>query len=243
MQRTIIAMRRIIVATIVVAGVLADGKPIAAETIKTALDRDHRFDAGSGVAPTELSRIQIANLTTLGKVWGFLKYHHPAVVSGTLHWDYELLHALPTILEQRDTAAANAAMAKWISGIGTIDPCSSCAKLGDADLHLRPDIAWIEDEAVLGSELSQRIRAIYAARRELSRQFYVSLARGAGNPAFDHELGYARLTFPDPGYQLLGLYRFWNIIEYWFPYRDVIGEDWHKVLSEFVPRIMLAKDK
>ena len=51
------------------------------------------------------------------------------------------------------------------------------------------------------------------------------------------------LTFPDAGYQLLALYRFWNIIEYWFPYRDLLDEDWDKVLAEFIPRIALAKDK
>jgi hypothetical protein len=56
-------------------------------------------------------------------------------------------------------------------------------------------------------------------------------------------LAYAALTFPDSGYQLLGLYRFWNVIEYWFPYRDLLDEDWGKILTEFIPRIALAKDK
>ena len=40
---------------------------------------------------------------------------------------------------------------------------------------------------------------------------------------------------------MLALYRFWNIIECWFPYRDVIGEDWDKVLVEFIPKVVLAK--
>jgi hypothetical protein len=37
------------------------------------------------------------------------------------------------------------------------------------------------------------------------------------------------------------LFRFWNIIEYWYPYRNIVGEDWNGVLSEFLPRIALAK--
>ena len=48
---------------------------------------------------------------------------------------------------------------------------------------------------------------------------------------FDHEPAYAALELPDAGYQLLALYRFWNIIEYWFPYRDLIDEDWDGVLT------------
>ena len=49
------------------------------------------------------------------------------------------------------------------------------------------------------------------------------------------------LKFPDPGFQLLSLYRFWNIIEYWSPYRDIVGEDWDAVLAEFIPRFAFAK--
>jgi hypothetical protein len=57
---------------------------------------------------------------------------------------------------------------------------------------------------------------------------------------FDHELGYQGPRLPDPGFQLLALYRLWNIIEYWLPYRDVMGENWEKVLTEFIPKIALA---
>jgi C-terminal processing protease CtpA/Prc len=39
---------------------------------------------------------------------------------------------------------------------------------------------------------------------------------------------------------LLALYRYWNIIRYWFPYRDLIGEDWDAVLKESIPRVALA---
>ena len=45
----------------------------------------------------------------------------------------------------------------------------------------------------------------------------------------------------DSGFQLLSVFRFWNIIQYWFPYRDVLGENWDQVLTDFIPRIALAK--
>ena len=50
----------------------------------------HEFDRGSGVVLNALSPAQTANLVTLGKVWGFLKYHHTFVTGGKHHWDYEL---------------------------------------------------------------------------------------------------------------------------------------------------------
>ncbi len=41
---------------------------------------------------------------------------------------------------------------------------------------------------------------------------------------------------------MLALYRFWNIVEYWYPYRDVIGGDWDQQLRGFIPRLALAAD-
>jgi len=224
---------------------LVDGKPVwdapKVEHPKTAIDLDHQFDEGSRVAIHELTKIQIDNLATLGKVWGFLKYHHPKVTSGRVHWDYELLRVLPAILSAPDRQSSNAAIVQWIASLGRVAPCGPCAKLDESDIQLRPDQSWIHDEARLGKELSLSLRSM-RDNRLADKQFYVSLAPNVRNPVFEHELGYTGLKLPDPGFQLLALYRFWNIIEYWFPYRDVMGEDWDKVLTEFIPRIALAKD-
>ena len=47
---------------------------------------------------------------------------------------------------------------------------------------------------------------------------------------------------PTPAINSSRLYRFWNIIEYWSPNREIVGEDWDGVLRQFLPRVMLAKD-
>jgi C-terminal processing protease CtpA/Prc len=215
--------------------------PSQAQDTNPVLDPDHQFDSGSGLAISKLTETQIENLATLGKVWGFLKYHHPKVTSGQLHWDNELLGVLPAILDAGDRDAANATLARWIAGLGPVAPCDSCARLDERDLYLQPDLRWIDDEARLGKNLCQTLRSIRDNQRG-GKQFYVSLVSGVGNPSFDHELDYPGLKLPDPGFQLLALYRFWNIIEYWFPYRDVMGEDWEKVLTEFIPKIASAEN-
>ncbi len=43
---------------------------------------------------------------------------------------------------------------------------------------------------------------------------------------------------PDAGFRILTLYRLWNIIEYWFPYRNQLDDDWEEVLWEFLPRFV-----
>jgi C-terminal processing protease CtpA/Prc len=225
---------------------LVDGKPVwdapKTERPKTAVDLDHEFDEGSGIVLSELTNTQIENLALLGKVWGFLKYHHQGVVAGKHHWDYELFRVLPKVLAARDRKAGNAALRDWVRGIGDMPACSACIILRDDNLHIRPEMDWIGHEAVVGRDLADSLRSIYR-NRPGGKQFYVSHAVPIGNPMFENELAYAGLKFPDAGYQLLALYRFWNIIQYWYPYRDVLDHDWSRMLGEFIPRIALAKDK
>jgi hypothetical protein len=111
-----------------------------------------------------------------------------------------------------------------------------------ADLELRPDLTWIRDEELLGRQLSQSLILI-EHNRVANQQFYVSLVPSVQNPSFEHEPAYAQVKLPDPGFQLLALYRFWNIIEYWSPNHAIIGEDWGDVLRQLLPRIALAKDR
>jgi C-terminal processing protease CtpA/Prc len=227
---------------------LVDGKSFwdlpKIERPKTALDTDTEFDHGSKIAaPAALSPVQIANLATLAKVWGFVKYHHQAITSGKRHWDYDLLRAVPSVLTASDRASANASIAKWVAALGSPGDCKTCATLDNTELHLHPDLGWIADRQLLGAELSGMLTEIHRKRPSARKQFYVSLAQGVGNPSFDNELTYDAVKLPDAGFELLALFRLWNIIEYWYPYRDVMHEDWDKVLTEFIPRIGQAADR
>ena len=46
-----------------------------------------KYTKGSKVEFGSLTKDDINDLVLLGKVWGFLKYHHPAVASGKYNWD------------------------------------------------------------------------------------------------------------------------------------------------------------
>jgi C-terminal processing protease CtpA/Prc len=223
---------------------LVDGKPVAeaAQRAPTQVETDHAFDRGSGIQLTSLTPLQIENLARLGRVWGFLKYHDPLVTAGKRRWDYDLFRAIPSVLTAGSRAASNEALAKWIDSLGSIGLCTDCVSLDTAGLKSKPDIAWINNARYLGVPLSRRLQSIYRNRVH-NQQYYVSLAPNVDNPVLHHESAYGPLQFPDSGYQLLALYRLWNIVEYWAPDRDVVGENWENVLSEFIPLVALAKDK
>lgn len=225
---------------------LVDGKPISLapsrKIPKTIPETNERFDKGSEIAIEKLNRVQIDNLVTLGKVWGFLKYYDPAVTSGQQQWDDDLLHLLPAVLAAPNRASANAVMVHWIDGLGSVARCNPCAHLDHDNLQLHPDLGWIADGRLLGKALSQKLQWI-RDNRTIGTQFYVALTPEVGNPIFQHERSYQAVQFPDSGFQLLALYRFWNIIEYWYPDRHGMGEDWDMVLAAFIPKLALAKNR
>jgi len=118
--------------------------------------------------------------------------------------------------------------------------CSTCPEKPAGSHYLAPDLAWIDDEHMDG-KLRKKLHYVLE-RRNQQKHYYVSLVDNIGNPNFKNENPYKQFTYPDDGFRLLAVYRYWNAIEYYFPYRDVIGEDWHGVMAAFIPSILEAKD-
>jgi C-terminal processing protease CtpA/Prc len=207
---------------------------------RTVLDTDREFVLGSGIAVEALGAEQVRHLAVLARVWGFLKYHHPRIANGELHWDFELFRVLPTILAATSAAERNDALVAWVRRIGEPAPCAPCAS-APSEPALAPDLGWIEDEGLLGDALSAYLRQVYRNRFAKLEHFYVDRA-AASNPVFSHESTYDSSVVSDAGYRLLALFRYWNMVEYWFPYRDVIGEPWPQVLEDFLPAFAAAAD-
>lgn len=224
---------------------LVDGKPLAdaAPLVRTppGAETDHEFDAGSRLGGPDLLHARAENLALLGKVWGFLKVHHPRVVSGALNWDYELFRVLPAVAKARTREAAARAMVQWIDRVGMPPACGPCEALPDSAV-IAPPIGWIHDRSIVTRDLSSRLERIYRDRSTAEEPYYASLT-GLKNPDFSNENGYKTMEYPDAGYRLLALYRFWNVIEYWFPNRDLLRESWDDVLTEFIPKVLRARDR
>src|SRR5207247_5750259 len=53
---------------------------------------------------------------------------------------------------------------------------------------------------------------------------------------------YAEMPYPEAGYRVLAAFRIWSVIEYFFPHKDLMNEDWDAVLREFIPRFETAND-
>jgi C-terminal processing protease CtpA/Prc len=203
------------------------------------LDSDYEFDGGSGIALGSLSERQVEDLAVLGRVWGFLKYHHPGVTGGKWHWDYELMRLMPAVLDAEDARQRKRILADWLARLGFPDGCDPCAPPPE-NAYLVPRLDWLADTELLGPELSRQLQQVHRYRSTDEPQLYVSVPY---KPKFDNELAYPDMDLPDAGFRILALFRFWNAVEYWFPYRDQIDHDWVGVLHEFLPRLVGANDR
>ena len=107
-------------------------------------------------------------------------------------------------------------------------------------MHLQADLDWLTDTKQLSPALSQQL--VYLRQnRSQGPHYYVAATPRVGNPIFQHEETYAASATPDAGLRLLALYRYWNMVDYYFPYRYAIGEDWQRVLPEFIPKFVAAR--
>jgi hypothetical protein len=195
----------------------------------------------SGLTLRELTDRQVDSLVITAKVWGFLKYHHPRVTAGRESWDAELLRRMPAVLAAADRFATRRVLVEWIDSLGEVDECSRCASL-EGDVAQRPRLEWLRDADLLGGDLVARLGHIYRNRTP-GQQFYVNTDWMVGKPLFEHEPEYRSMKFPDAGLQLLAVLRYWNAIEYWFPYRDLIDENWDEVLRDTLPRIVAVTNE
>ncbi|MCE3077177.1 S41 family peptidase [Chryseobacterium gwangjuense] len=221
--------------------ITVDGKDIDKAKIfekkLTKVTLDKEFDGGSKISGINLDQSNVENLKTLGLIWGYLKYYHPKVAEGKYNWDYELFRIYPRITgvtaDQRDKI-----LSEWIKKLGDYQTTTLPE---EKNVKTQPDLGWITNSG-FSKELTAQLLKLKNAKRP-KVNYYVDFFSGVGNPDFKNENPYEKMNYPDEGFRLLSLYRYWNIIQYYFPYKNLIEEDWKGVLSEFIPKFINAKNE
>jgi hypothetical protein len=179
----------------------------------------------------------ITNLELLGKIWGFLKYHHPEVGKGKYDWDDELFQFLPEYMNVNNTRQRDELLLRWIKKYGEVPECTTCKETA-ANAYQKPDFSWVEN-GNMSAGLKEKIKEIYQNRHQ-GNHYYIKKAYHDGNPEFLNEQSYP-ISFPDKNHRLLALYRYWNIIQYFFPYKYLTDKKWDEVLREYIPVFINAK--
>ncbi|MCL5255056.1 MAG: S41 family peptidase [Gammaproteobacteria bacterium] len=161
------------------------------------------------------------------KVWGFFKYFHPEVALGTLDWDFIFVESVQSLVMGDDlNDIINAVLAQ----IGV--PEESTEKVATQSSHIlvEPILDWYLNDEVYDSQVIAAIESIWSNRNSFGESVY-AFSDQMALPVFAREkqLSSNNLTWE---IRLLVLARLWNVLEYWFPYREEIQSDWYGILSQ-----------
>ena len=197
--------------------------------------------------PTGNSEAQVENLAKLCKVWGYVKYTHPVFLLGEKDWDEELLKLIPAV-SKADSDEVNGILHEWFLSLGEIDygMTTSISTLQEDKLCVQADISWIKDIAYLGKDLSedmQLLGPIPSIYRENAPVKFTANPMGTRVSDFSNEALYENMDYGDQGYRLLGLFRLWNAMEYYYPYLDILDNNWHDLLPEYIARMLEGKNQ
>jgi len=189
-----------------------------------------------------LSKYNEKSLVALGQLWGFLKYHHPAVAKGDYDWDAELVKLIPKILEAKNDSIWEKLLDKWVDSLPPI-PENPNKKLPDLEIKMKPDYGELFNKEYFLPETIEKIKYILN-NAVVSSNHYVSVdMKQEGRIFITNELSYSEMLYPDLPYRLLALFRYWNIVNYFFPYRELYDQKWSTVLADMLPEFVNAKNQ
>jgi carboxyl-terminal processing protease len=182
---------------------------------------------------------EIDKLAITAKVWGFLKYYHPNVAKGDFDWDQQLFDVIPKVKKAQTNDEVSLVLLNWIDRLGIVKKRISCKSKKDSYFEDNFNLTWIDSNRCLTTELSQRLRFIEVNRHKGEKYYVDSNPKiGPGNVEITNEKEYLDFDWQDENFRLLTLFRYWNIVEYFFPYKYQTDILWDNVLTNMIPTFM-----
>ncbi|WP_324680641.1 S41 family peptidase [Hymenobacter sp. GOD-10R] len=175
-------------------------------------------------------------LATFAQVWGFLKYHHPGMARPHLDWDSVLVRQLPQVQAARTPAAFHVQVARLLSVLGP--PPTTARAVPPELLPRNVDVGWLTHDPLLSPALRQQLMQLW--QQHAFPAVHPTVTETAAGLLEHHERAYPDMVLPAEAYRLLTLFRYWNIIQYYYPYKYAIGTPWPSVLRTFIPRFQQA---
>ncbi len=184
---------------------------------------------------------EVEALAKVCKVWGYTKYAHPVFLKGERDWDQELLTLLPQVQEAQSQDEVNELLHRWFVSLGEVEQNSRKTTVVNADVQA--DLSWTNNTKYIGEALAVDMELLSTAKPVSNRSKAPVMISVSSIPLdYSNEPVYENFDYTDVNNRLLGLFRLWNAMEYYFPYQSVLDEDWHDVLEEMIPYMVEAED-
>lgn len=173
----------------------------------------------------------LERLATVCRLWGMLKYFSPGELNKTIDWDEVLLFALASNFKSfKDDINLDKIVEKLLMPYKTV-------RLNYGE-QLEKGLLDKLQALQINNRHRKRIETILTSDK-LGKSKYFTAPSDYPAPIF-HEENIDNNRIPDVRSRLLSLFRYWNIIEYFYPYKNQLIPDWDKNLIKFLPGFILA---
>lgn len=185
------------------------------------------------------------SLVALGQLWGFLKYHHPTVAEGKLDWDAELINLIPAVMEAKNEDDWKTILDGWVDNLPEVSVTQKDT-VPWSKVVVKADYGELFNTEYFNQKTIDKLQFILD-NTQIKENHYIKLnyQRTSNDPfiTITNEPTYEDMAFPELSYRILGLFRYWNIVNYFFPYRELCDTKWSEVLPEMLPEFVCAENQ
>jgi carboxyl-terminal processing protease len=176
------------------------------------------------------------------KVWGYLKYFHTSLADGHIDWDKALLDNLPNLRNINTKQEFNNYLNIYFNIAGAMQiPLTNPLVIPDS-LRYNLNTDWFVNNCFSDSTTSF-LQDIQDKFRPGSNYYVYSIPED-GEPKFNTDIKYYDIVNnTTQELRFLGLFRYWNIINYFYPYKNLLDKNWDDVLKEMIPKIIHSTDE
>lgn len=181
-----------------------------------------------------LTEVQINRLSLLAKSWAAAKNFHSGACQ--INWDDALINTIPSVVDAVDSNQFNQNLDMLLNQLGQNQVALGTIPVTPEMIAQEIDLTWLEDTE-LNLANRNRVKAFIEDFRPRSNCYVDRGTRGVGEGGYSRDNQYFNVSNPNREVRLLALFRFWNIINYYFPYKNLIDQSWDQVLEDFIPLI------
>lgn len=177
----------------------------------------------------QLSKFSDRELYQIGKVWGLMKYYHPALSQGKTDWDAVLLETL----RSNPKSGPDGIIKDWLHTADQNKFDEITKKDNECDsITLRNfDFSWIEKLKNISPESKKRLADLISHPNNVG-SFYSNPPENDIYFSSKNEKVYDTFSVE---VKMLDLFRIWNAIEYFYPYKYLLDHQWDDILKKYIP--------
>lgn len=180
------------------------------------------------------------NIKTYCKIWGVCKYFSN---TNKIDWDNVFFNQYDALLEAKNNEELNVLLTQLIKQAKVKEETitednlkfsiTDFRKLNEnKNYELKTDFNWIFNSTNINIE-NQRLLAsllrTYRGKRPKTTSIHSKI------PEHNKELIYKEFS---KKVALLALLRFYNVMEYYYPYKDLLDKDWDSALAVMIPEFL-----